>query len=78
MYSPFSSATGWEGIAVSLFFRTEGDIGQNSPTVQIEANMAQDRLRANREIGRRGWRSLAVGYLLTDSGKRGILQLIPD
>ncbi len=43
-----------EGIAVSWFFKAEGDIGPNSPTVQIEANMAQDRLRANREIGRRG------------------------
>ncbi len=37
----------------SLIFRGEADIGLNSPSVQSEANMAQDRLRANREIGRR-------------------------
>ncbi len=29
----------------------EGDIGLNSPSVQFEADMVQDRLRVNREIG---------------------------
>jgi len=42
-----------ESIAVSWFFSAEGDIRQNSPTVQIEANMVQDRLWANIRIGRR-------------------------
>jgi hypothetical protein len=37
----------------SLIFRGEADIGLNSPSVQIEANMTQDRLRTNREIGRK-------------------------
>jgi len=42
-----------------LSLKSEGDIKQNSPSVQFEANMAQDRLRANREIGRRGWQCLS-------------------
>ncbi|MCH7913982.1 MAG: hypothetical protein IH856_13250 [Deltaproteobacteria bacterium] len=30
----------------SLIFRNEGDIGQNSPSVQFEARVTQDRLPA--------------------------------
>ena len=37
-YSPFSSATGGEGIAVSWCFMAGGDIGLNSPSIQFEAS----------------------------------------
>ncbi len=44
--------TGGPGLGEgSLISRGEGDTGLNSPTVQFEANMAQDRLRANSGIG---------------------------
>jgi len=49
-----------------LIFRDEGGIGLNSPSVQIEANMAQDRLWANREIGCRGWQCLLAKWFLTE------------
>jgi len=52
-------------VECNLIFRYEGDIGLNSPSVQFGASVAQDRLRANREIGRRGWQCLSPRKALT-------------
>ncbi len=49
----------------ACLFRAEGDVGLNSPTVQSGAGVAQDRLRANSRMGRRGWQCLSPRKALT-------------
>jgi len=76
-------------VGESCLFRAEGDIRQNSPSVQFEASRAQVvscRIITQgyreigcgpiREIGRRGWQCLSPRKALISCGKWWILRPI--